>query len=132
MAFETHSELGNVGSGVPPAVIGPGQAREVDVWMRRPNAAVEEIIIAAELISTPEHSELGAMNVHGEGLKRISDVVREKNVSAGELVFAEKDLGEEMYLVYNGRILIYQDLAGRHEKLESVGPGGYFGGGSRG
>jgi CRP-like cAMP-binding protein len=66
-------------------------------------------------------------NVHGEGLKRISDVIREKHISAGELVFAEKDLGEEMYLIHSGKVLIYQELAGKQEPLSVVEPGGYFG-----
>jgi CRP-like cAMP-binding protein len=66
-------------------------------------------------------------NVHGEGLKRVSDVVREKQVTSGELVFAEKDLGEEMYLVHSGKINIYQDFSGRRETLTVVEPGGYFG-----
>ena len=82
--------------------------------------SVMEIIISLKRIPL-------FVNVHGEGLKRISDVVREKHVSAGELVFAEKDLGEEMYLVHSGKVLIYQELPGKHEPLNLVEPGGYFG-----
>lgn len=66
-------------------------------------------------------------NVQGEGLKRISDVVREKKVSSGELVFAEKDLGEEMYLVHSGKVLIYHDVRGIHDPLNVAEAGGYFG-----
>jgi CRP/FNR family cyclic AMP-dependent transcriptional regulator len=79
-----------------------------------------------EIIISLKHIPL-FVNVHGEGLKRVSDVVREKNVSSGELVFAEKDLGEEMYLVHTGKILIYQDFSGRREPLTKIEPGGYFG-----
>jgi CRP-like cAMP-binding protein len=82
--------------------------------------SVMEIIIALKQIPL-FHS------VHGEGLKRISDAVREKHIPSQELVFAEKELGEEMYLVYSGKILIYQDLAGRREPLDIVESGGYFG-----
>jgi CRP/FNR family cyclic AMP-dependent transcriptional regulator len=82
--------------------------------------SVMEIIISLKRIPL-------FVNVHGEGLKRISDVVRETHVSSGELVFAEQDLGEEMYLVHSGKVLIYQELPGQHEPLNVVEPGGYFG-----
>jgi len=82
--------------------------------------SVMEIIIALKQASL-------FANIHGEGLKRISDVVREKHAAADELVFAEGDLGEEMYLVYKGKIQIYQELAGKQIALELIEPGGYFG-----
>lgn len=66
-------------------------------------------------------------SVHGEGLKRIAETVREKGVPQGELVFAEHELGEEMYVVHSGKILIYHDAAGREHILDSVRAGGYFG-----
>ncbi len=66
-------------------------------------------------------------SVHGEGLKRLSDVVREKRVGPGELVFSENDLGEEMYLVHQGRIGLFHEVAGREEPIGVVEPGGYFG-----
>ena len=82
--------------------------------------SVMEIIIALKKISL-------FSNVHGEGLKRLSDVIRDKEVSQGETVFSEKDLGEEMYLVYSGKILIFQELSGEEEHLEIVGRSEYFG-----
>ena len=82
--------------------------------------SVMEIIIALKQVSL-------FANIHGEGLKRISDVVREKHVAVDELVFGERDLGEEMYLVYEGKVQIYQELAGKQIPLELVEPGGYFG-----
>lgn len=82
--------------------------------------SIMEVIIALKRI--PLFS-----GVHGEGLKRISDAVWEKKLKAGELVFAESDFGEEMYLVYSGKIVIFQDMAGKVEPLEVVEPGGYFG-----
>ena len=66
-------------------------------------------------------------SVHGEGLKRIADSVREKAISKGELVFAEHELGEEMYVVHSGKVVIYHDTAGREHILDSVRAGGYFG-----
>ncbi len=82
--------------------------------------SVMEVIIALKQIPL-------FASVHGEGLKRLSDVIREKEVKEGEIVFAENDLGEEMYLVHSGKILIYHDLAGHEEPLEVVEPSGYFG-----
>jgi len=82
--------------------------------------SVMEIIIALKQIPL-------FVSVHGEGLKRISDVVREKHVATGEIVFAERDLGEEMYLVYEGKVLIYQEVSGQQVKLDVIEPGGYFG-----
>jgi CRP-like cAMP-binding protein len=66
-------------------------------------------------------------SVHGEGLKRLSDAIREMRVSSGELIFAEHELGEEMYVVYSGKIRIYHETGGHEEVLDLVGPGGYFG-----
>jgi CRP/FNR family transcriptional regulator len=66
-------------------------------------------------------------SVHGEGLKRIAESIREKTISPGELVFAEHELGEEMYVVHSGKILIFHDTAGRENILDSVRAGGYFG-----
>ncbi len=82
--------------------------------------SVMEVIIALKQIPL-------FASVHGEGLKRLSDVIREKQITEGEVVFAENDLGEEMYLVYSGKILVYHDLAGHDEPLEIIEPTGYFG-----
>jgi CRP/FNR family transcriptional regulator len=82
--------------------------------------SVMEVIIALKQIPL-------FTSVHGEGLKRLSDVIREKEITEGEIVFAENDLGEEMYLVHSGTILIYHDLAGQEEPLQVVEPSGYFG-----
>lgn len=82
--------------------------------------SVMEIIVSLKRI--PLFADL-----RGEGLKRISDVVREKKVSTGEVVFAEKDLGEEMYLVHSGKVLVYHDVPARIEPLNVVEAGGFFG-----
>lgn len=66
-------------------------------------------------------------DVPGEGLKRLCDFIHEKQVASEELVFAEQDLGDEMYLVRSGRVNIFHDIDGELSLLETVGPGGYFG-----
>lgn len=66
-------------------------------------------------------------SVHGEGLKRLSDVIREKKVSQGETIFSENDLGEDMYLVHSGRVGLYHEVSGTERLIASVGEGGYFG-----
>jgi CRP-like cAMP-binding protein len=66
-------------------------------------------------------------SVHGEGLKRIAESIREKRMSRGELVFAEHELGEEMYVVHTGKVIIFHETAGRETILDLVRSGGYFG-----
>ena len=65
--------------------------------------SVMEVILA--LKSTPLFCE-----VPGEGLKRLSDFIQEKSVSAGEVIFAEQDLGDEMYLVHRGSVSVQKRL----------------------
>jgi CRP-like cAMP-binding protein len=82
--------------------------------------SVMEVILA--LKSTPLFR-----NVPGEGLKRLSDFIQEKEVAAGEVVFREEDFGDEMYLVRSGQINIHQELGDAPSLIEMVMPGGYFG-----
>jgi len=82
--------------------------------------SVMEIILA--LKSTPLFR-----NVPGEGLKRLSDFIQEKEVSAGEVVFREEDFGDEMYLVRSGSVAIHQELGEGPSLVETVEAGGYFG-----
>ena len=82
--------------------------------------SVMEVILA--LKSTPLFRE-----VPGEGLKRLSDFIQEKTVRADEIVFNEQDLGDEMYLVREGRIRVLQDVAGQPTEVDVVTKGGHFG-----
>ena len=66
-------------------------------------------------------------DVPGEGLKRLSDFVREKHVGEGDLVFSRGDLGEEMYLVHDGAIRIYIEIEEKEVVLDTMQAGGYFG-----
>jgi CRP-like cAMP-binding protein len=66
-------------------------------------------------------------SVPGEGLKRLSDFIQEKKVAAGEVVFREGDLGDEMYLVRSGQVSLHQELHDGPALIETVGAGGYFG-----
>jgi len=66
-------------------------------------------------------------SVHGEELKRLADVVREKTVPAGEIVFAEGDLGDELYLVHQGTVTLYHTEGSREDRIGDVEQGGYFG-----
>lgn len=79
-----------------------------------------EVILA--LKSTPLFR-----NVPGEGLKRLSDFIQEKKVSAGDVIFREEDLGDEMYFVRSGHVSIHHELASGPALIEMVEPGGYFG-----
>ena len=67
-------------------------------------------------------------SVHGQELRRLSEVVHEKGINKGELIFAQNDLGEEMYLVHSGRIGIYQETSKDNvERILEIEPGGFFG-----
>lgn len=82
--------------------------------------SVMEIILA--LKSTPLFR-----NVPGEGLKRLSDFIQEKNVSAEDVVFHEEELGDEMYFVRTGQVSLHHQLPSGPALIEMVEPGGYFG-----
>lgn len=82
--------------------------------------SVMEVILA--LKSTPLFRE-----VPGEGLKRLSDFIQEKTVRANEVIFAEQDLGDEMYLVRTGRVSVEQNIAGEETPVDVIGAGGHFG-----
>lgn len=82
--------------------------------------SVMEIILALKNTSV-------FREVPGEGLKRLSDFIQEKKVRAGELIFAEQDLGDEMYLVRSGRVSIQKEIAGETTELDVMTTGGYFG-----
>jgi CRP-like cAMP-binding protein len=82
--------------------------------------SVMEVILA--LKSTPLFRD-----VPGEGLKRLSDFIQEKTVRASEVVFAEQDLGDEMYLVRSGRIRVLQAVGDEQTQVDVVTAGGHFG-----
>ena len=82
--------------------------------------SIMELVIAVKRITL-------FSNVCGEGLKRLADVVREKAVTAGEVVFAENDLGDEMYLVHRGAVDLFQTFGDRDASIGEVTVGGYFG-----
>ncbi len=82
--------------------------------------SVMEVILA--LKTTPLFRE-----VPGEGLKRLSDFIQEKTVRANEIVFAEQDLGDEMYLVRSGRVSVQQNVAGEATQVDVHSAGGHFG-----
>lgn len=82
--------------------------------------SVMEVILA--LKSTPLFN-----NIPGEGLRRLSDFIQEKDVKGGEVIFHEDDLGEEMYIVRSGQVNVQQGMGGEQTLLSIVEPGGYFG-----
>jgi len=66
-------------------------------------------------------------SVHGEGLKRVAETIREAKIPAGDLIFAEHDLGDEMYIVHSGRVVIFNETGSGENVLDSIRSGGYFG-----
>lgn len=57
---------------------------------------------------------------HGGRLDRI-------RVAAGERIFAQGDAGHAAYILYQGRVTIFQHHDGHRIELGTVGPGGIFG-----
>jgi CRP-like cAMP-binding protein len=86
----------------------------------------EQMLSVMEVILSLKATPL-FRDVPGEGLKRLSDFIHEKTVAADEIIFAEQDLGDEMYLVRKGSVSILQTIDGELSLLETVAPGGYFG-----
>ena len=46
---------------------------------------------------------------------------------AGEVIFREEDLGDEMYMVRTGQVNVYQEMGEDRTPLQIAEPGGYFG-----
>jgi CRP-like cAMP-binding protein len=65
--------------------------------------------------------------VHGEGLRRLADAVRQRVLRREEWVFAEGEAGEELFFVHRGSIEIVQRVGAGENILEVVGPGEHFG-----
>ena len=65
--------------------------------------------------------------VRGEGLKRISDAIRETRIASGELIFAEQDRGDEMYMIHSGKVSLFRGDAPSEKLLATLDKGAYFG-----
>jgi len=66
-------------------------------------------------VAVPELSVLGAS-------------LRERALKRGQVLFREGDVGEEMFLVRQGSIVISKPVTGRVEQvLARIGPGDFFG-----
>ena len=82
--------------------------------------SVMEIILALKRTSLFK-------DVPGEGLKRLFDFILEKTLRAGETIFSENDLGDEMYLLRSGKVSVHQEVGGQVTELDIIEEGGYFG-----
>lgn len=68
------------------------------------------------------------MNLSMELLKDISEITEERHYYAGQIVFEEGDIGDEMYLIYTGRVKIFKRGKNREEMvLSELGEKDYFG-----
>lgn len=65
--------------------------------------------------------------VHGEGLRRLADAVHQRVLRGEEWIFSEGEPGEELFLVYSGRVEIIRRVTDGDNILETVGPGEHFG-----
>ncbi len=61
-------------------------------------------------------------------LNKIKEVLKEKRYSRDESIFFETDLGDIFYIVYEGRVKIYNiSLQGQVKILDFLGKGDFFG-----
>jgi len=62
------------------------------------------------------------------GLEEIAGVIRRVSFESGDMIFAEGDAGDALYLVERGRVRISKVLSGiGEEALAILGPGSVFG-----
>ncbi len=63
-----------------------------------------------------------------EELEGVASTVRTRRFGKGETIFREGDVGEELFLVEEGRVAITKAVKGNIEQvLAHLGPGEYFG-----
>jgi CRP/FNR family cyclic AMP-dependent transcriptional regulator len=61
-------------------------------------------------------------------LQNVVSMVRTRRFGKGDLIFLEGDVGEELYLVEEGKVAISKAVKGNLEQvLAHMGPGEYFG-----
>jgi CRP-like cAMP-binding protein len=61
-------------------------------------------------------------------LSVLSESLRERSLKRGQVLIREGDLGEEMFLVRRGSMVISKQVTGRVEQvLARIGPGDFFG-----
>ncbi|MBI2160408.1 MAG: cyclic nucleotide-binding domain-containing protein [Candidatus Rokubacteria bacterium] len=64
----------------------------------------------------------------GEEIGQLAARMKRRRLRAGQILFEEGDLGEEMFLVQEGRVLISKEVTGRAEEvLAVIEPGDFFG-----
>ena len=57
--------------------------------------------------------------VHGEGLRRLAEAVRQRVLRREDWVFTEGEAGEELFFVHGGRVEIVQSI-GAGENILAV------------
>ncbi len=63
-----------------------------------------------------------------EEIGQLAERMRRRRLRTGQILFEEGDLGEEMFLVQEGRVLISKEVTGRAEEVLAVmEPGDFFG-----
>jgi CRP-like cAMP-binding protein len=63
-----------------------------------------------------------------EQLRVLTSHLEDQHFLAGEVIFSERDFGQELYIVVLGTVRIVKDYQGRHEHtLNVLGTGDFFG-----
>ncbi len=67
-------------------------------------------------------------SLSSEQLRKVAGIARHRDLAAGEVIFREGDVGNEMYVVVAGKVRISKEVEGvGEEALSILEPGSYFG-----
>jgi len=65
--------------------------------------------------------------VDGEGLRHLAERAEEKIVEAGNIIFRENEMGEDMYIIKRGKVEIFKESNGKKTAIATLGEKAFFG-----
>lgn len=82
-------------------------------------------------MTTIDPARLGELALFGglprSGLELFADLAEDRVIDAGEAVFLQGDLGQDLFVVVSGTLGVYRAGGGSERRLASLGPGEFFG-----
>ena len=65
--------------------------------------------------------------VDGEGLRHLAERAEEKIVEAGNIIFRENEMGEDMYIIKRGKVEVFKESNGKKTTIATLGEKAFFG-----
>ena len=65
--------------------------------------------------------------VDGEGLRHLAERAEEKIVEAGNIIFRENEMGEDMYIIKRGKVEVFKESNGKKTAIATLGEKAFFG-----